>query len=166
MAGFRNHEELDCWQLSHQVRLRVREILERPGFRRKLDLRVQLEKVAESPCPNIAEGFARYLPRDNCRFVCIAAGSLNELPDHLNRAEARQLISPTECNELTALAQRALAATSGYAAYLRDAKPPRPRRRLKRPRPNPEPEPGTANVEPGTPNANAERGNVEPGTAS
>jgi four helix bundle protein len=132
----------------------MRPILERPAFRRELDLHAQTERAAESPCPNIAEGFGRFLPRDNCRFVRIAASSLNELLNHLDRAEAKRLISATERVALSALTERALSVTVGYAAYLQDAKPPRSRRRPGR-RPNDER--GTLNDEPERGTSNEER---------
>lgn len=69
MAGVRDHEELVVYQLSDELRRRVRAIVARPVFGRDFTLRDQLSDAAESPCPNIAEGFSRYFPRDNARFV-------------------------------------------------------------------------------------------------
>ena len=132
MTGVRNHEEFDVWQLSDQIRIRLRTILDRPVFRQHTSLREQLEKCAEGPCPQIAEGFARYLPGDNAKFVRIAAGSLSELLEHLSRAHARNLITEQEAVDLRLLARRARGAANGLIRYLQSAKAPHvdePRRR-------------------------------------
>jgi four helix bundle protein len=142
MAGVRTPTELDVYKLSDELARRVREVVDRAPFRRHQKLRQQMEEAAESPCSNIEEGFSRYLPLDNARFVRIAAGSLAELIRHLNRALARQLISPKEHSELRTLAKRALGAAVGYIVYLQTAqaphlpkkrRPPRLRRRKREP---------------------------------
>ena len=139
MTGFRNPEEMDVWKLSNQVSLRVREIVDRATFRRYQTLREQMEEAAEGPCSHIQEGFARYLPADNARFVRMAAGSLGELIRHLDRARARQLLSPAEHTEVRILTKRALGAAIGYINYLQTADAPhlRKKRRRQRKRRNP-----------------------------
>jgi four helix bundle protein len=73
MAGVREHTELDVWKLCDALRCRVREVIDRPAFGRHPKLREQLEEAAESPCPNIAEGFGRFYPRDNALPHCLIA---------------------------------------------------------------------------------------------
>jgi four helix bundle protein len=124
MAGVRDHEQLDVWKLADALRLRVREVIDRPAFRRHEKLRSQLEEAAEGPCEHIGEGFSRYLPRDNARFVRIALGSLTETIGHLGRALRRQLISAQEHAELVSLARRARGASTRYVVYLQTAKAP------------------------------------------
>jgi four helix bundle protein len=114
----------------------MREILARSGFAAHGDLREQLEKSSERPCPNIAEGFARYLPADNARFVRIAAGSHSETIEHLDRAHAKKLITAQELTDLQTLARRARGAATGLIRYLQSADaphlPPRRHRRRRR----------------------------------
>ena len=119
MVGFRNPEEMDVWKLSNEVALRVRVVVDRAPFRRHEKLRQQMEE---------------------------AAGSLAELIRHLNRALARQLVSPSEHAEIYRLTKRALGAAIGYIAYLQTAEAPhlpkkhrRGRRRRKNPNSNPNP---------------------------
>lgn len=115
----------------------MREILARPGFSDHKKLHGQLEESSEGPCPHIAEGFARYLPKDNARFVRIAAGSHLETVEHLDRAHAKGLITTQEMTDLQTLARRARAAATGLIRYLQTAEaphvPPRRRRRKKKP---------------------------------
>ncbi len=159
MAGVRDHTELDTWQLAQELAEKLRPVVDRPEFRRHEKLKTQIEEAAESAPSNIAEGFARYLPGDNSRFVRIAAASLNEVVVHLGRARARHLLSPQEHSELRRLACRARGAAACYAAYLETADPPPPRPRPRRSNPNPNPNPKNQNLEPGT-----RTPNLEPGT--
>ena len=124
MPGARDHTELDVWKLSDELQGRVKEVVNRPVFARDPKLREQLKDAAESPCPNIAEGFGRYYPRDNARFVRIAIGSLTEIGEHLRSAKAGHLISSEEEASLASLARRARGAAKRYASYLQSAKAP------------------------------------------
>ena len=123
---------------------------------------MQLDRTSESPAPNIAEGFARFYPRDNARFVRIALGSLAELLNHLSRARARRVITPEEEHDLRGLVTRAKKAALSYHRYLQTASAPeirpredkrnvrknrshRTRTRNRTVNPEPNPEPGTEN---------------------
>ena len=92
-----------------------------PEFGRDPDLRRQIKRASESPCPNIAEGFSRYHPRDNARFVNIAKSSMSELIVHMTRASRKQLVTADEAARVCALARRARAAAMGYIRYLQRA---------------------------------------------
>ncbi len=123
MRAIHEHTELDAWAVADELRQRIRLILKRPGFASNLELRRQLEEAAEGPCAHIAEGFGRFLPGDNAKFVRIAVGSLNEVREHLNRARAKNLISEQEAAELDALTRRAVAVAKGYLRYLNSQLP-------------------------------------------
>jgi four helix bundle protein len=142
MAGARDHTELDVWQLSDEVRRRVDEITAHGRFDRRPTLRDQLRESSDSPCPNIAEGFGRFQPRDFARFLRIARGSLVETIDHLHRAAELNLITTRERDETTSFARRACRALSALINYLthpstRPPDPPSPRHRTKGTRPEP-----------------------------
>ena len=139
MAGARDYTELEVWQLCDELCERMRPVVDRPALDRWPDLRTQLDRASESLAPSIAEGFARFYPRDNARFVRIALGSLVELLNHLGRARARRVITAEEERELGALATRAKKATTAYLGYLRTASAPPPRSRRNPRPPNPEP---------------------------
>src|SRR6188474_2228485 len=124
MAGIRDPREFDAWRLSDELRIRIRQVLARPAFASHRSLREQLEKSCESPCPNISEGFSRYLPDDNARIVRIAAGSLSETIEHLDRAHANHIITLQEMTELQTLARRARGAATGLIRYLQNAEAP------------------------------------------
>jgi four helix bundle protein len=128
MAGFRDHTELDAWQLSDAVQIEVERLVSSPGFSRYPRLKDQMQRAAESPCPNIAEGFSRYYPRENARFVRIAKGSLSELLDHLKLAVRRRLIDPATAKSLESLTRRARGACTGLIRYLESTDPNGPSR--------------------------------------
>ena len=131
MAGFRDHEEFDAWQLANELRTRMRPVLRRPELRNDVDLWKQLRKTVRGPCPNIAEGFSRFWPRDFANYVRVAKASLTEYIDHMKEAQACGYTTPSETAELIVLARRARGAATGLIRYLDTAEPPTgtPRRR-------------------------------------
>jgi four helix bundle protein len=136
MAGLRNHRQFDAWQLAARVRTEVRKLLTLQGFHREIDLRDQLRRSARSPCPNIAEGFARYHPKDFARFVRIARGSLAETIEHLESAVEAGIITDSEAAMSIDFADRAIGACTRLICYLESAEAPNrpPKRRTPRSR--------------------------------
>jgi four helix bundle protein len=126
MAGVRDHTELDAWKLSDAVQIDVERLTTRPGFSRYPRLKDQMQRAAESPCPNIAEGFSRYYPREFARFVRVAKGSLSELIDHTKLAARRRLIDQAEAKALDSLARRARGACNKLIRYLESTDPDGP----------------------------------------
>jgi four helix bundle protein len=139
MAGVRTHEDLDVWKLSEELVTRVRPILKRPAVRADFDLHDQLKRAVERICPNIAEGFSRFLPRDHANFIRIAKSSMSEVIVHLNAAAAKGYVKVEEIQVPCRFARRARGAATQFILYLESAKPPNP------------PEPRTPNPNPGTP---------------
>jgi four helix bundle protein len=126
VAGVRDHSELDVYQLAEALERRVAAVIARPEVKRDPDLAGQLKRASEGPCPNIAEGFSRYYPRDNARFVRIAKGSFSEVIIHITKAARKGLISEREADEICRLARRARGAATAYIRYLERAPRPPP----------------------------------------
>jgi four helix bundle protein len=124
MAGIRDHKDLDVYKLSDGFRRVVRRLTRKAVFRSHQRLASQLTEAAESPCPNLAEGFSRYYPRENARFVSIAKGSLSEALEHLERAHDLGLVDNAEYLEAATFARRARGAAAKYIRYLNSANPP------------------------------------------
>lgn len=118
MAGVRDHTELDVWQLGDELRELVDELTDRVPFREDRELHDQLRRAVNGVCPNIAEGFSRYYPREFAPFVRIARGSLSEAIDHLRRARARGLLTADEASRAASLARRARGAAARLVSYL------------------------------------------------
>jgi four helix bundle protein len=124
VAGLRDHEAFDVWQLSDEVRRRVRLVLQRRELQREFKLRDQLSSAAEGPCGHIAEGFSRWFPNDFARFVRIAKGSLSEVIVHIGAARDRGLVTDAECQDINRYARRARGAATALIRYLESANPP------------------------------------------
>jgi four helix bundle protein len=145
-----------------------------------LRLRDQLRESAAAVPSNLTEGFGRFDPLDNARFVRIARASLLECQNHLDDAVDRGHIDEETRKITDALAEAAISEIGGWLDYLqspearqnadriRQKRALRRRRRLERREEHdvrgegtiPTVNPGTMN--PGTMNP----GTVNPGTVN
>ena len=119
MAGARHFTELDCWQLSNDLKLEIYRVSERPTLKRDRDYYGQIRDAAASGPRNIAEGFARHTDADFARFLDIARASLTECQNHLQDGVDRGYFSERECDDLVVLAKRACGAVAGLQRHLR-----------------------------------------------
>ena len=118
MGTLDSHEDLDAWKLSEELKDRVFEIIVRPATARDRDFCDDLRRSARSAPANLAEGFYRFRPRDNARFVRIALGSLGETMNHLGHARKQKYITADEYAVLCRLNRRAIGASKAYVKYL------------------------------------------------
>jgi four helix bundle protein len=114
----RHHRELEAWQLSHQVRLRMIDLVSRPQVARNFDFVNQTETAARSACRNIAEGFWRYQHPQFAQYLNIAKSSLGELLDSVDEALARNYVTSDEYELLNKLVSSALASTTSLHRYV------------------------------------------------
>jgi four helix bundle protein len=82
-VGARTYRELHVWRVLDDLRRQVWVLSRDQAFDSQPWLRSQLRRAAHSCCANVAEGFARYRPREFARFVEIARASVVELTEHL-----------------------------------------------------------------------------------
>ena len=110
------------------------------------------EGSVRGPCAHVAEGFGRFNPPDNARFVVMARASLMESQNHLGDLVDRGYITEGERLALNKLAETALKETTGWLEYLQSPEALRNARRARERRiasrnerrsrtPNTEPEP-------------------------
>jgi four helix bundle protein len=125
----RRHTDLDVWKLADEVRRRIGR-LTAVGFDApdRWWVRDQLRRAADSACANIAEGFARYQPRDFARFMRTSRGSLLEIGEHLKDPIIEGLLPEGDRKELTDVLEHAQRASARLIVYLQHALPPVPRR--------------------------------------
>lgn len=117
--GVRRFNDLVAWQLAHELKRRVYEILERPKVARDLKFVSQIRDSASSSPGNLAEGFGRYSHREFPRYTEIARGSLLETQNDLLDGRDRGYIAEPEPSDLLHLARRALIAVTRLQNYLR-----------------------------------------------
>jgi four helix bundle protein len=78
MQPARTFKDLIVWQRAHQLVLAVYAHTKQFPKEELFGLTSQFRRAAVSVAANIAEGFAKYSPRDKARFMNIAQGSLEE----------------------------------------------------------------------------------------
>ena len=118
MAGRRSLTELDAWKLADQVRVEVTRVCSSRRFQRHRRLQLQLLDAADSGPANIAEGFARFYPKEFARFLRIGKASLAEVVDRLRSAVLRGLITPEAADHISRLSDRAQGACTRLIQYL------------------------------------------------
>ena len=79
----------------------------------------QIRDACSSSCRNTSEGWGRFRPADNARFLEFAHASLCEVQDGLIEAKQKKYIDDELHDRLWALSKRALAANTNYMKYLR-----------------------------------------------
>src|SRR5690349_24784781 len=127
MATAKSHEDLVAWQLSEDLKDRVFELIAQSAARRDMDFCNDIRRSARSAPANLSEGFYRYRPRENARFVRIAIGSLGETMNHLGHAHKQRYTTDEEHADLIRLAKRARGASTRYLRYLESCPPDGPR---------------------------------------
>lgn len=66
----------------------------------------------------MAEGFARFYPKEHARFLRIAKGSLAEVVDRLRSAVLRKLVTQEEADRIIRVADRSQGASTRLIVYL------------------------------------------------
>jgi four helix bundle protein len=101
-CGFEN---LEVYRLAERIADDVWDIVARWKNLAKDTVGKQLIRSADSIGANLAEGEGRYHYKDNCRFIRIARGSLNETRHWLRRAYRRKLLTKGQIDRLHPLIQ-------------------------------------------------------------
>lgn len=86
----------------------------------------QLVRAADSIGANIAEGAGRGSFADNRRFVRIARGSLYELKHWLRRAYRRNLLHPSQADELKVIIDELAPRLNAYLKSIGPRSPKQP----------------------------------------
>jgi four helix bundle protein len=120
----RKLEDLVVWQLASEVAARTLALSATDAIRREYKFCSQLESAARSVPANVAEGFARFKPKDFARFLRYARGSAAELEVYLDEAVARHWIDDSEAAPIRVLIRRFSACSARLTRYLESAEPP------------------------------------------
>jgi four helix bundle protein len=145
------YEDLDCWQLSNELKQRVYAFIATPPASKDFEFCDQIRDSARGAPRTIAEGFGRFRPKEFARYMEFARASLMETQNHLGDALDSKYITTEEHAALFKLADRAIGASTRLHQYLKTCKqwpgtrnPRTPNPRTKNPRTK-NPEPGTKN---------------------
>jgi four helix bundle protein len=126
MPGIKSHEDLIAWQLSEKLKDLVFAFTARSGVARHRDFCDDIRRSARSAPANLSEGFYRFRPRDNAKFVRYALGSLGESKNHLRHARKEGYIVDGEFDEMWRFAKRAIGAATKWHQYLMSCPPDGP----------------------------------------
>jgi four helix bundle protein len=120
----RTLEDLVVWRLASEVAKRALAISATNAIRRQFKFCSQLESAARSVPANVAEGFARFRPKEFAQFLRYARGSAAELDVYLDEAVARHWIDDSEAAPIRVLIRRFSACSARLTRYLESAEPP------------------------------------------
>jgi len=111
-------EDLVVWQLASELSDLCDTLARAPRASANRKFCEQLRASSDSVAANLAEGFGRYLPKENAHFVRIAKASLVETRSWLLQGKRRNYWPPADDERAWRLSCRTLKATLNYLRYL------------------------------------------------
>jgi four helix bundle protein len=119
MAAVKRYEELDAWKLADELKREVYALTASGPASKDFEFRNQIRASAASSTKNIAEGFGRFNPGDNARFVEISVSSTMETKDSLKDGIDRGHFLPQRVARAQELAERSIQCSTKYIVYLK-----------------------------------------------
>ena len=116
--GIRDFRDLVAWQRVDELRKEIIAFTSKGPAARDFRFRDQIRDAIASACRNTSEGWGRFRPGDNARFVEIARASIEEVRDGLIEAKEKNYIDDPLHDRLWTLARRALGTNTNYLKYL------------------------------------------------
>ena len=122
MAGVKRYEDLEAWQIADELKREVYALTETGPASTDFKFRGQIRDSAASSTRNIAEGFGRFNPGDNARFVEISVSSTMETKDSLKDGVDRGHFTPERVLRAQQLAERSIQCSTKFIVYLKSCK--------------------------------------------
>jgi four helix bundle protein len=119
MAGVRRYQELEAWQIADELKREVYALIATGPVSKDFDFCNQIRASAASATKNIAEGFGRFRPADNARFVEFALSSTMETQDSLKDGVDRGHFTPERALRAQQLAERSIQCSTKFIVYLK-----------------------------------------------
>ena len=132
--GAKNFEELRVWRAASEFKKEVYRLVDSSSFRREGRLRDQLREAAASAVSHISEGYARFEPGDQARFMRMAKASLVECQNHLIDAVDRGVITEEVRKKHDGRVESVLRQIGPFIVYLQSPQAKRNAERIKRQR--------------------------------
>src|SRR4051795_6564608 len=118
MAGVRRCD-LEAWQLADTLKREGYALAGSGAASKDFEFRNQIRASAASSTKNIAEGFGRFNPGENARFVEISVSSTMETQDSLKDGIDRGHFTPDRVEHARELATRSIQCSTKYIVYLK-----------------------------------------------
>jgi len=132
--GAKSFQELRVWRAACEFKKGVYDLVDTQPFQREPRLRDQLREAAASAVSQISEGYARFEPADQARFMRMAKASLVECQNHLLDAVDRRLITEDVRAEHNGRIESVLKQIGPLIVYLQSPEAKRNAERIKRQR--------------------------------
>ena len=117
MATFHRFEDLEIWQASRKLSLKIFKLTEIGAASRDFKFRDQIRNSAGSVMDNIAEGFERSSQFEFVNFLGISKGSSGEVRSQLYRGMDQNYFT-SDCNELIQEYDELASKIAGFMKYL------------------------------------------------
>jgi four helix bundle protein len=114
-----DYRDLAAWKRVDELRQEFVAITAKENVKRDFNFCDQVSRAASSACHNTSEGWGRFRPTENVRFLEFAKASICELQDCLIEAHEKKYIDQSTFDRLWALTRRALGTNTNYMKYLR-----------------------------------------------
>jgi four helix bundle protein len=122
------YEDLEAWQIADELKQEVYALTETGPASNDFDFCKQIRASAASATKNIAEGFGRFRPADNARFVEFSVSSTMETKDSLKDGVDRGHFTPERVVRAQQLAERSIQCSTKFIVYLKSCKNKKKRR--------------------------------------
>lgn len=114
----RTHQELDVWKMCDEIRRRVVAVTAKPLVATHRKFCDQICGAAEDAASDVAEGFARFRPREFAQFLGYAISSLAEVRERTRHGQARGFFDDQTAATIIRICVRADKAARSLRQYL------------------------------------------------
>jgi len=114
----KTHFELDTWRLCDKIRALVVAATAPPNVAQHRRFCDQICGAAEDAASDVAEGFARFKPREFAHFLDYAISSIREVHERTRHGHGRRFFSDNTAAEIIRYCVRAEKAARSLRSYL------------------------------------------------
>jgi len=100
MSKVERFEDLQVWQMAHDLSIAIYGLTKKDEFSRDWGLRDQIQRASVSAMSNIAEGFERYSRQEFKQFLSIARGSCAEVRSQIQLAKSLGYVADSDCSKI------------------------------------------------------------------
>ena len=122
MPGVKRYEDLEAWQIADELKREVYALTATGPASKDFEFCNQIRASAASSTKNLAEGFGRFRPAENARFVEFSLSSTMETKDSLKDGVDRGHFTPTRVARAQELAERSIKCSTKFIVYLKSCK--------------------------------------------
>jgi four helix bundle protein len=97
MSKVERFEDLQVWQMAHDLSVAIYDLTRDGEFSKDWGLRDQIQRASVSVMSNIAEGFERYSRQEFKQFLSFARGSCAEVRSQIHLAKSLGYVAESDC---------------------------------------------------------------------